>query len=159
MTISEAVARALKENKSITRSSLQDLGFEVLPTDSSDCCYIVSTDKKQKPARCWNPTANDLVADDWELVIRGINLETKSAVRAEGGEKMLESPRNRINGTDEFMVQRSAARILEEMQKSGWTQGEAELLPKYLESAIKQNSERIRKLKPFAICEITKESL
>jgi len=57
------------------------------------------------------------------------------------------------------MVQRSAARILEEMQKSGWTQGEAELLPKYLESAIKQNSERIRKLKPFAICEITKESL
>lgn len=61
---------------------------------------------------------------------------------------MLESPRNRINGTDEFMVQRSAARILEEMQKSGWTQGEAELLPKYLESAIKQNSERIRKLKP-----------
>lgn len=35
---------------------------------------------------------------------------------------MLESPRNRINGTDEFMVQRSAARILEEMQKSGWTQ-------------------------------------
>lgn len=35
---------------------------------------------------------------------------------------------------------------------------EAELLPKYLESAIKQNSERIRKLKPFAICEITEES-
>ena len=33
-----------------------------------------------------------------------------------------------------------------------------ELLPKYLESAIKQNSERIRKLKPFAICEITEES-
>lgn len=28
---------------------------------------------------------------------------------------MLESPRNRINGTDEFMVQRSAARILEEI--------------------------------------------
>lgn len=64
---------------------------------------------------------------------------------------MLESPRNRINGTDEFMVQRSAARILEEMQKSGWTQGEAELLPKYLESAIKQNSERIRKLKPYGM--------
>lgn len=142
MTISEAVARALKENKSITRSRLQDFGFEVFPTDSSDCCYIVSTDKKQQPGRCWNPTANDLVADDWELVIREINLETKSAVRPEGGEKMLESPRNRINGTDEFMVQRSATRILEEMQKNGWTQGEAELLPKYLESAIKQNRTR-----------------
>lgn len=91
------------------------------------------------------------------LGLEACDTETKTI--SEGGEKMLESPRNRINGTDEFMVQRSAARILEEMQKSGWTQGETELLPKYLESAIKQNSERIRKLKPFAICEITKESL
>ena len=73
------------------------------------------------------------------LGLEACDTETKTI--SEGGEKMLESPRNRINGTDEFMVQRSA------------------LLPKYLESAIKQNSERIRKLKPFAICEITKESL
>lgn len=42
------------------------------------------------------------------------------------------------------MIQRTARQILKEMQECGWTQGEAELLPKYLESAIKQNSERIR---------------
>lgn len=73
--------------------------------------------------------------------------------------KMHETPKKRINGVDEFMVQRASTQILKEMEECGWTQGEAELLPRYLESAIKQNSERIRKLKPFAICEITKESL
>ena len=71
---------------------------------------------------------------------------------------MLERPRRRVGGIDEFMIQRTARQILKEMQECGWTQGEAELLPKYLESSIKQNSERIRKLKPFAICEITEES-
>lgn len=72
---------------------------------------------------------------------------------------MHETPKKRVSGVDEFMVQRASAQILKEMETCGWTQGEAELLPKYLESAIKQNSERIRKLKPFAVCEITKESL
>jgi hypothetical protein len=76
----------------------------------------------------------------------------------ERGCGMLERPRRRVGGIDEFMIQRTARQILKEMQECGWTQGEAELLPKYLESAIKQNSERIRKLKPFAICEITEES-
>ena len=70
MTISEAVARALKENKSITRVGLQDFGLEVFPTDSSDCCYLIPKDEKQQPGRCWNPTANDLMADDWELVTK-----------------------------------------------------------------------------------------
>ena len=63
---------------------------------------------------------------------------------------MLERPKRRVGGIDEFMIQRTARQILKEMQECGWTQGEAELLPKYFE--------RIRKLKPFAICEITEES-
>lgn len=71
---------------------------------------------------------------------------------------ILGRPRKRVGGIDEFMIQRTATQILKEMQESGWTQGEAELLPKYLESAIKQNSERIRKLKAFAICELTEKS-
>ena len=50
---------------------------------------------------------------------------------------MLERPRRRVGGIDEFMIQRTARQILKEMQECGWTQGEAELLPKYLESAIK----------------------
>lgn len=68
MRIHEAVEKALKEKSPITRASLRDFDFKVFPTDSSDCCYIVN--EKQQPARCWNPTANDLLADDWELVTK-----------------------------------------------------------------------------------------
>ncbi len=70
MRIHEAVEKALKEKSPITRTSLRDFGFGIFPTDSSDCCYLISKDEKQQPARCWNPTANDLLADDWELVTK-----------------------------------------------------------------------------------------
>ena len=70
MKIYEAVEKALKEKRPITRTGLRDFGFEIFPTDSSDCCYIIPKDKKQQPGRCWNPTANDLMADDWELVTK-----------------------------------------------------------------------------------------
>lgn len=70
MKIYEAVEKALKEKRSITRTGLRDFGFEIFPTDSSDCCYLIPKDKKQQPGRCWNPTANDLMADDWELVTK-----------------------------------------------------------------------------------------
>lgn len=39
---------------------------------------------------------------------------------------MLERPRRRVGGIDEFMIQRTAGQILKEMQECGWTQGEAE---------------------------------
>lgn len=70
MKIHEAVEKALKEKKPITRTSLSGFGFKVFPTDSSDCCYLIPEDEKQQPARRWNPTANDLLADDWELVTK-----------------------------------------------------------------------------------------
>ena len=59
MKIYEAVEKALKEKKPITRMGLRDFGFSIFPKD-----------EKQQPARCWNPTANDLLADDWELVTK-----------------------------------------------------------------------------------------
>lgn len=61
MKIYEAVEKALKEKRPITRTGLRDFGFEIFPTDSSDCCYLIPK---------WNPTANDLMADDWELVTK-----------------------------------------------------------------------------------------
>jgi hypothetical protein len=66
--ISEAVEKALKEDKGITRKSLQKYGFEIHPTNSGECCYVVT--KNQQPSRCWNPTADDLMADDWELTTK-----------------------------------------------------------------------------------------
>lgn len=68
MKINEAVEKALKDKKPITRTSLKGFGFKIFPTDSSDCCYIIHKDEKKQPTRCWNPTANDLLADDWEVV-------------------------------------------------------------------------------------------
>ena len=68
LKISKAVKKALEEKKPITRTSLKDFGFKVFPTDSSDCCYIVN--EKQQPSRCWNPTADDLTADDWDLATK-----------------------------------------------------------------------------------------
>lgn len=70
MRIHEAVEKALKEKSPITRTGLRNFGFGIFPTDSSDCCYLIPKDEKQQPARCWNPTANDLLADDWELVTK-----------------------------------------------------------------------------------------
>lgn len=68
---------------------------------------------------------------------------------------MNQRPKSRVDGVDGFMVQRAAEQILKEMAENGWNQGEAELLPRYLEGAIKKNSDRIRKLEPFAVCEVT----
>lgn len=79
MKIYEAVEKALKEKKPITRMGLRDFGFSIFPTDSSDCCYLIPKDEKQQPARCWNPTANDLLADDWELVTK--NMEVMLNIR------------------------------------------------------------------------------
>lgn len=67
-------------------------------------------------------------------------------------------PKRRKNGVDEFAVQRAAQEILKELERNGWTQGEAEMLPRYMASAIKTNSERIEKIKPFTVCEITESS-
>ena len=44
-----------------------------------------------------------------------------------------------------------AEEIMEEMEKRGFDQGEAEIFPNLLESTIKQNNERFIKDKPFAI--------
>lgn len=41
--------------------------------------------------------------------------------------------------------------ILSEMEKRGFTQGEAELLPKLLHNAIEENSKRFEYHKPFAV--------
>ena len=79
MKISEAVERALEEKKPITRASyLEEIGFKIFPTNSSDCCYLIPKDEKQQPARCWNPTADDLLADDWEVVGGDTKSEQKS---------------------------------------------------------------------------------
>lgn len=58
---------------------------------------------------------------------------------------------NRYASVDVFKVQEEAVNILNALEKKDWTQGEVELLPKYLKKYIIHNSERTRKSKPFAV--------
>ena len=41
------------------------LGIRIQPTNSPDGC-IVESDVETETRRRWNPTADDLMADDWE---------------------------------------------------------------------------------------------
>lgn len=73
MNIQKAVKQALKEDKCIRRKSINSgiLDSQVLikPTHSLDCCMVlIIGEKKGRKPRYWNPTADDLTADDWEVL-------------------------------------------------------------------------------------------
>lgn len=74
MKIHEAVRKAIKQNGVIYRSSAKAECAEVYatikPTNTYDACVlIVNKGNKKKSCRNWNPTADDLIADDWEVTM------------------------------------------------------------------------------------------
>lgn len=74
MRIHEAVKQAIETSGRIRRTSAVAINAsrhaEIIPTNSYDACLliIVSDEKPEKSCRCWNPTADDLMADDWEII-------------------------------------------------------------------------------------------
>ena len=79
MTIIEAINEVFpatpKKPFFITRKkwshvvSKQDGDIKILPTDSPDCMIVYSeANGKEDPRRGWEPTAEDLIADDWITV-------------------------------------------------------------------------------------------
>ena len=73
MFIHEAIEKSLKENKEICRESARDVHADVFatirPTNSYEACILVINQKDtKKSCRNWNPTADDLIADDWIVV-------------------------------------------------------------------------------------------
>lgn len=67
MRISEAILIAMKEGKYIYRVSEIETGpLYIIPTNTIDCCIIIS-DSTNEVGKRWNPTANDLIADDWAV--------------------------------------------------------------------------------------------
>lgn len=52
-------------------------------------------------------------------------------------------------------VSEYARNILAEMEKLGFTQGEAELLPRILSEQIEENSKQLEYHKPFAVFKFT----
>lgn len=69
----EALKSRTREKPYITRLGWQYItdqptaaAVKILATDSPDCCIIMSVAGKN-PCRGWQPTAGDLMADDWVI--------------------------------------------------------------------------------------------
>lgn len=74
MNIQEAVKNALEGNMTIYRESAkgecEDIYAVIKPTNTYDTCLLVvkTIEGDKKSCRSWNPTADDLIADDWEVL-------------------------------------------------------------------------------------------
>lgn len=74
MNLIEATREAMRTGQGMTRFKERlEKGNRVgviKPGNSHDACGIASVEKKVVTGwwRNWNPTADDLMADDWELV-------------------------------------------------------------------------------------------
>lgn len=72
MLIQEAIKARTADKPFITRQQwVEDMApyphkaVKILPTNSPDCC-IATVCSERNPCRGWQPTAEDLVAEDWE---------------------------------------------------------------------------------------------
>lgn len=83
MKIQKAVKKALEVDGFIARKSIyKESGTcktVIKPTNSYDTCIIMTIEKGReiKSSRNWNPTVDDLSANDWK-VIKAFNLLIKS---------------------------------------------------------------------------------
>lgn len=66
MTITEATCQALAEGKNIARRWC-DRRIIIKPETSQDCCLIWVEGSKRPPTVRWNPDADDLISDEWEV--------------------------------------------------------------------------------------------
>lgn len=90
MNIQEAVAEAVKEEKYIERKKFVNESayyrLKIKPTNSSATCIAYSFNREgEEVHHCknWNPTADDLMANDWKLSdkqqIKGVRIEVHSS--------------------------------------------------------------------------------
>ena len=74
MYIHEAVREALQKNALIIRASAKetesDIYSAIRPTNSYDTCLllVMKGERIDRACRWWNPTADDLMADDWTVI-------------------------------------------------------------------------------------------
>lgn len=63
MNIFEATVKALEEGKRIRRQ-----GAIITPTNTGECCLIEVEGLKKAPGKRWQPKAEDLISDEWEVM-------------------------------------------------------------------------------------------
>lgn len=74
MYINEAVKEAIKRDAVISRKSAQrkltNVYAVIKPTNTYDTCLLIMCrkGKEVESAGMWNPTADDLIADDWQVL-------------------------------------------------------------------------------------------
>ena len=85
MNIQEATKISLEKEKFITRESFSG-HVKIQPTNGIGGCILSTTDNSAKPRGGWQPSAEDLTADDWKVIegdygkyktakIKGITIE------------------------------------------------------------------------------------
>ena len=68
--IHEAIRSTSEKRPFITRKEwipydMDRSTLRILPTDTPDCCIVISDYSSRGPSRGWQPRAEDLAADDW----------------------------------------------------------------------------------------------
>lgn len=64
MNIQEAIKESMRTQKLIKRKS-GVTSTMIMPTNTYELMVIWSGNKNRLPARCWQPSADDLIANDW----------------------------------------------------------------------------------------------
>lgn len=72
MNIQKATQKAIETGKEMYRESAKQkcsgIFATVKPTNSYDTCIlIINKNGEKESCRNWNPTADDLIANDWKL--------------------------------------------------------------------------------------------
>jgi len=66
MNIRKAILEANKTQQGITRKKWMPDGPSLIPTNTTSCFIIVPL-YSEKLGKRWNPTADDILATDWEV--------------------------------------------------------------------------------------------
>ena len=83
MHIHEAILNTTSKMPFITRRAWAMAAIErpiikILPTNTPDCCVMVSSYSKHGPCRGWQPCADDLKADDWVTCSGSLSVSSRT---------------------------------------------------------------------------------
>lgn len=67
MNIQDATHEAMKKGRGIRRRSWGENGPILIPTNTQYCVIFTTSENKILPR--WNPDLDDLLAEDWEVII------------------------------------------------------------------------------------------
>ena len=101
MTIKEAAEQAVKLGLGMWRRNDEwPPWLIVFPTDTADCCVLESEFEGEKSRRRgWEPYADDLIAEDWELAEK-LDGKESSDDDAERARRLIRRLNGDFNGKD-----------------------------------------------------------